>query len=123
MVFVAGNEAAGDDYAGYFLRAEFHFDAGSLELIDDGAERLGVADFKWEIAELMFDGDAGIVAESGNLAALIDDGERFQDIVHLAGFEVEAGGLAWFELALPLEITDTVLIEDNGTDRQFRRRQ
>ena len=53
---------------------------------------------------------AGVVPDSGDpTAGGVLDGERFQDIVHLRRFEIQARALARPQLTAALEVTYAVL--------------
>src|SRR6185312_14128060 len=99
------------------LIAEFELDAGALELPENGAERLLVADLEGEFGELMAERVHRVVAQARDLtAAFFGDGQRFQDVVHLRGVEVEARGLAGGEAAGTLEEADAVLVQHDLAD-------
>src|SRR5581483_3831546 len=60
---------------------------------------------------------AGIVAQPRDLdAVLASDGERFQDVVHVGGFEIETRGFAGGESAAALEVADAAFVKDYFAD-------
>jgi hypothetical protein len=104
------------------LGAELELDARALELAEDGAERLLVAELEGEGGELVAERVHRVVAEAGDFAAaFLLDGERLEDVVHLGGVEVEAGGFSGGDAAGPLEKADPVFIKDHLANRQFGR--
>src|SRR5262249_48391237 len=103
------------------LCAEFQLHARALQLIEHGAQRLLAADREWKFLELFRQWLARIVAHAGDFAdPLLFDGQRFQDIVHLASLEIESCRFARAQMTGTCEITDTVLEKHYLADRKIR---
>src|SRR3954453_8204141 len=62
-----------------------------------------------------------VIAHAGDASAVpIAHGQRFQDIVHLGVLEIKPCLLFLSERALALEVPDTVLVENNLSNRKLR---
>ncbi len=121
LLVAAFDHPAGDDEAGHGLAAELQFQARALELIEHGAERLRAADLEGELGQLVAEGVHGVVAHAGDLrAALFLDHERFQNVVHLGGVEIEPRGFARPEPPGALEEPHAMLVQHHLFDWQIR---
>jgi len=67
----------------------FNSHARALQLVEQGAQRLVVADLERELREFGRQRLARIVAQAGDLpAAFLEDGQGLENVVHLAGFKL-----------------------------------
>jgi hypothetical protein len=119
VILIGDGFASADDFPGDGIVAVLQLDAGTFHLIEDGAEREVIADREWELFELSIEGFARIVAQAGDFtASFLFDGEGFEDVVHIAGLEIEVGGFSGFEVAGAGEKSDSVFEQDDFADGQ-----
>jgi hypothetical protein len=120
LIRAAGQSPRPHNRPRHRLRAELQLDARALQLIEHGAQRLLAADREWKLLELFCQWLTRIVAQAGNLpGSLLLDGQRLQDVVHLARFEIEPRRFTRAQTAGSCEIADTVLEKHNLADRKF----
>src|SRR5205085_989594 len=104
----AGDGAGAHDGAGDHLGSELQLQARALELIEH-AGHSAFADLKWEFGEAMAERVERIVAETGDFApAALFDSERFENVIHFGGVEIEARGFAGSQAAGAFEEADAV---------------
>src|SRR5579859_7335496 len=120
LVRAARQAPRADNRTRHGLGVELQFDARAFQLIEDGAKGLLASDRKWKFPQFFRQRVARIVAQAGDFAdAFLVNGERFQDIVHLAGFEIEPRRFARGQTAGACEIADTVLKKHYLADRKI----
>ncbi len=76
---------------------------------------------EWEGLELLLEGRGGVVAGSGDAAAVeVDGGEGLEDVVELSSGEVDGDGLVAGDAAGVFKEADAVLVEGDAGDGELR---
>ena len=88
-------------------------------VIEKIGERGFPAHRKREILQPFLQRLARVVTYAGDLGSIaVGQSERFENVVHIAGLEIEARGFARLQLAGTLKIGHSVLIENDFPDGQ-----
>ena len=101
------------------IAGELQANAGSLELIEQAAERLCLADAEGKVFELFRERVARIVTDPRDRRARGADGERLEHIVHLRRFELKHRRFAGRHLTLALKKPDAMLVKSDLSDGQI----